>query len=256
MIASLIPPDLSVAFALLLVVAAAFTSAISAAFGLGGGLAMLAVMSSGMPVAALIPIHGVVQLGSNVGRAATQRRHIHWQTMALLAAGSLVGAGIGALMVVSLPEPVLKIGLSLFIAWAVFAPKPRFSARGSDALMLGGGVFASFASMFFGATGPITMAFLATRGLVKHALIATFASAMVMQHLFKIIAFGTLGFDYRPWIPLLAAMILSGLLGTIFGSRMLDRMPDRWFVTGFKAVMLFFAVNLMWEGVSAAVGAT
>ena len=255
MIEALLPPGIGLAFASVLVVAAAFTSALTATFGLGGGLAMLAVMTTGMPVAALIPVHGVVQLGSNVGRAVVQRRHIDWRTLVVMGTGSLVGAAIGAMVVVSLPEPVLKIGLAAFIAWAVFAPKPKLSARGSDGLILGGGVVAAFASMFFGATGPITMAFLATRGLVKHALVATFASAMVMQHLFKIVAFGTLGFDYTPWIALVGAMIASGFLGTVFGSRMLDLLPDRWFAVGFKAVMSLFAVNLLWQGLRAAFGA-
>ncbi|HUG62883.1 MAG TPA: sulfite exporter TauE/SafE family protein [Methylomirabilota bacterium] len=252
MIEALLPPEVSLAFAVLLALGSAATSALTAAFGLGGGIAMLALMSLGVPVAALIPVHGVVQLGSNIGRAVVQRRHIDWRTMGVFAAGSLVGAGIGALVVISLPEPVLKIGLSAFIAWAVFAPKPRLSARGSDALIAGGGVVSTFASMFFGATGPITMAVIATRGLVKHALVATFASAMVMQHSFKIAAFGSLGFDFRPWAPLLATIIFFGFLGTVFGSRVLDRIPDRWFMTGFRAVMILLAANLFVEGVRSA----
>jgi len=203
-------------------------------------------------VAALIPVHGVVQLGSNVGRAFVQRANIDWRTMIVFGLGSLIGAAIGALVVVSLPESLLKIGLALFLTWAVFAPKPKFSARGSDALILGGGVVATFASMFFGATGPITMAFLATRGLFKHALVATFASSMVLQHGFKIAAFGTLGFNFVPWLPLVVAIIAFGFLGTVFGSRILDRMPDRWFLNGFRAVMLLLALNLLWQGIRAA----
>jgi uncharacterized membrane protein YfcA len=251
-IESLLPPDISLAFAVLLVAASAATSAITAAFGLGGGVAMLALMSLSVPVAALIPIHGVTQLGSNVGRAVVQRKHVDWRTFAAFASGSAVGAMIGALLVVSLPEPVLKIGLSLFIAWAVFAPKPRLTARGSDALIVGGGMVSTFASMFFGATGPITMAVLTTRGLFKHGLVATFAAAMVMQHAFKVLAFGSLGFDYGPWLPLLAVVIASGVVGTVFGTRVLDRMPDRWFMLGFRAIMVFLAANLFVDGVRAA----
>jgi hypothetical protein len=41
------------------------------AFGIGGGAALLAVMASLVPPAALIPVHGVVQVGSNLGRALT-----------------------------------------------------------------------------------------------------------------------------------------------------------------------------------------
>ena len=43
-------------------------SFITAAFGIGGGAVMLATMALILPAPALIPVHGVVQLGSNVGR--------------------------------------------------------------------------------------------------------------------------------------------------------------------------------------------
>jgi uncharacterized protein len=250
MIEGLLPSGISLAFASVLIVASFFTSALTGALGLGGGVALLALMAQGLPVAAVIPVHGVAQLGSNVGRAVVQRRHLDWRTIAAYGAGSALGAAVGAMVVVTLPEPVLRIVLSLFILYAVFGRRPRLSARGSDGLMVAGGAVSSFASMFVGATGPITMAFLATRGLFKHALVATHAGAMVLQHGFKIAAFGTLGFVFAPWLPLLAAIILSGFVGTIVGSRLLDRLPDRWFELGFKGVLALLAANLMIDGIS------
>jgi uncharacterized membrane protein YfcA len=92
---------------------------------------------------------------------------------------------------------------------------------------------------------------LATRGLVKHALVATHAAAMVIQHGFKIGAFGALGFAFGPWLPLLAAIVAAGLLGTLLGSRLLDRMSDRWFILGFRVVMTALALQLLWQGIAA-----
>ena len=74
--AALLPEGLGVAAATLLVVASFFTSALTAAFGVGGGVAMLALMGLFVPVAALIPVHGAVQLGSNTGRAWHQRANV------------------------------------------------------------------------------------------------------------------------------------------------------------------------------------
>ena len=51
------------------------TSFITAAFGIGGGGVLLALLASVLPPAALIPVHGLVQLGSNAGRAAIMARH-------------------------------------------------------------------------------------------------------------------------------------------------------------------------------------
>ncbi len=62
----LLPPDLGApALALLLGVSFA-GGVISAAAGIGGGLLMLAVLASVVPPAAVIPIHGVVQIGANL----------------------------------------------------------------------------------------------------------------------------------------------------------------------------------------------
>ncbi|MBT3334540.1 MAG: sulfite exporter TauE/SafE family protein, partial [Rhodospirillaceae bacterium] len=73
----LLPGGMSPLVAILLLGISAFTSLISAAFGLGGGLVLLAVMATVMPAAALVPVHGVVQIGSNFGRATVMVRHIY-----------------------------------------------------------------------------------------------------------------------------------------------------------------------------------
>lgn len=250
MLWSLLPEGVSPGFAAIVVVASGLTSMLTGAFGLGGGIALLALMAQGLPVAALIPVHGVAQLGSNLGRAIVQRGHIAWETIGWFALGSLVGAAIGALTVVALPESWLKTGLALFVLWAALGRKPTLSARGTAGLLLAGGATSSFASMFFGATGPIASAVLATRGLVKQRLVATHAAAMVLQHGFKIGAFGVVGFSYLEWLPLLAAIVAAGFAGTLVGSRLLDDMPDRWFEIGFKVVLTLLALDLARQGIT------
>lgn len=66
----LLPADLSLWAVLALVATACLTSAMTAALGIGGGVLLLAIMSMLLPAAAIIPLHGLVQLGSNANRAA------------------------------------------------------------------------------------------------------------------------------------------------------------------------------------------
>ena len=49
-------------------------SLIAGALGLGGGVLVLATMANLLPPMALVPIHGVVQLGSNLSRAVLSWR--------------------------------------------------------------------------------------------------------------------------------------------------------------------------------------
>src|SRR5690606_15631734 len=100
----LIPAELPPAAAVLLIVASFFTSGFTAAFGLGGGVAMLALLGLFLPVAALIPVHGAVQLGSNVGRAFHQRRFIRPATLLPFIVGAVPGSVLGGLLVVDLPD--------------------------------------------------------------------------------------------------------------------------------------------------------
>ncbi|MCB1915218.1 MAG: hypothetical protein KDG52_05820, partial [Rhodocyclaceae bacterium] len=61
-----------------LVLTAAFTSMMTAALGAGGGVMLLAVMAQVLPPQVIIPVHGIVQMGSNLGRAIMAWRHIDW----------------------------------------------------------------------------------------------------------------------------------------------------------------------------------
>jgi uncharacterized protein len=99
--------------------------------------------------------------------------------------------------------------------------------------------------MFVGATGPFVQALLLPLGLQKRELIATHAACMMVQHLLKVFAFAALGFAFAGWLPLIAAMIVSGFLGTITGTKLLDRLPERWFVAIIKTVLTVIGFDLL-----------
>lgn len=101
--------------------------------------------------------------------------------------------------------------------------------------------------MLVGATGPLVAALLASTGLVKQPLVATHAACMVIQHGLKILVFGTLGFAYAEWGPLIAAMIASGVVGTWVGTRTLDNLPEAMFRLGFKIVMTVASLHMIWQ---------
>ncbi|MBO6507243.1 MAG: sulfite exporter TauE/SafE family protein [Roseibium sp.] len=246
LLTALLPADISLLASLLLIVASFFTSALTAAVGLGGGIALIAVMASLMPASALVPVHGVVQIGSNGGRAIVQFRHVDWLIAVWFAAGAVFGAAIGGAIAVELPASVLRAGIGVFVLWVIWGRPPRFGKAPKRAMGVAG--FAStFLSMFFGAAGPIGGAVLSTLGLTRHEFVANQAVTALTMHIFKIIAFGALGFAFGPWVGLIVLMIASGFLGTLTGSRMLGKMDEKAFKTGFKWVMTALALNLFWQ---------
>lgn len=249
--AFLAPPELSFSVSLALIGISFITSALTAAVGIGGGLALLAVLATLISPAAVIPVHGVVQLGSNAGRAMLLRRHAAGTLTGLFALGSIVGAVIGGQLVVTLPSGVLQLILGLFILYAVWAPKFRASAVPLRGYLLVGAA-ATFVTMFIGATGPFIAAFISPDRLSRHAVVATHAACMTVQHALKVLVFGLLGFAFLPWLPLLAAMIASGFLGTIVGRKALDRLPEKSFGWIFKAVLTLLAARLLYAALTSA----
>lgn len=246
-----LPEGLGAAAAGLLVIASFFTSALTAAFGVGGGVAMLALMGLFVPVAALIPVHGAVQLGSNTGRAWHQRAHVRRDVLAPFLAGSLAGATAGALLVVQLPDAFLKLALGAFIIAVTWTKIPGVEKLGRAGLAVGSAVLALL-TMFVGATGPLLSVFFAQlMADDRKALVATHAAGMTIQHFLKIVVFGFAGFAFAAWLPLVAAMIASGYLGTVYGSRLLDRLPEETFRRWFRIGITALALDMIRRGVVA-----
>jgi len=246
----LLPPDLSAAAAAGLIGASFVTSLISAAVGLGGGVAMLAILASLLPPAALIPVHGMVQLGSNAGRAAMMARHVDRGTFAPFLAGTALGAAAGGALAVALSPHWVQIGVGAFILWSIVATPPAFFRRAAALT----GAISSFLSMFFGATGPFVAAYVRSLGLDRMAIVATHATFMTAQHLLKSLAFGVFGFAFAPYLPLIAGMLLAGFAGTLAGRRVLMRLPEARFRQALNAILIAVALRLLYLGAQGALG--
>jgi uncharacterized membrane protein YfcA len=242
----LVPESLSLAWAIALIAASFITAAISAAFGIGGGIAMLAVLLAVLPPAVVLPIHGVVQAGSNAGRVVTLRRSVQGSMLAWFTAGTIAGVIAASLVLIALPTATLQIILGVFILWTVWGPKLSARAISDRAFLLVGAV-ASFCTMFVGATGPMVAAFWDVKRMGKLGVVATHSACMVVQHTVKVVAFGALGFAFADWLPMIVAMLVAGQFGTQAGARILTALPERVFQVAFKLILTGLALRLLWS---------
>lgn len=231
----------------LLVVTAAFTSYLTASVGIGGGVFLLAVLSLIMPVAAIIPVHGLVQLGSNANRALMLWREISWRCVLFFLPGALLGALLAALFLVQLPLPVLQLAIASFILYLVWGPKLPKLMLGDWGTLVAGGV-TTFLSHFVGATGPLVAAFIKQKHADQRQVsVATFAATMVLQHGPKAVVYGAAGFMFKEWLLLVLLMIAAGALGTKIGLLQLARLTDRRFTLLFNGVLTLLCLRLLWQ---------
>lgn len=242
----LLPTALSGLDAGILILTAGLTSLLTAAAGIGGGVALLAVMASIVPAAALIPVHGLVQLGSNLNRAVMTRRHTDWSMVKRFLAGALIGALIASFIVVQLPVQTIQYAVAGFILYLVWGPKPGRHSLGSAGQIIAGAL-TTLVSMFVGATGPLAAGFIHRHEMDKLATTATFAWCMSLQHLLKMLVFSVIGFAFQEWLPLLLAMILAGTLGSWWGLKLLNRVPASLFRQLFRWGITLLALRLLWQ---------
>lgn len=239
----LLPADLDLTAALALVLLSLVTSLITATFSLGGGTLMVAVLALLFPPIVVVPLHGAIQLGSNSGRALVQRAHIQWSLVLWLSLGGAIGTVIGGQFASLLPASALQVAIGAFVLLTTWLPQPKLVGRSRLAQVVGGAVIAAV-SMVVGATGPLVAVFI--KGLAdRRQLVATHAMLMTLQNSFKLGMFVLLGFAFAAYLPLIAAMILSGFVGTAIGSRLLVRVPEAAFRWGFKLVLTLVALDLL-----------
>jgi uncharacterized protein len=242
-LASFLPAGLDPLVALALIFLSLVTSAITATFGIGGGSLMIAALLTVVPPAVAVPVHGLVQLGSNAGRGVMMWAHAQWRFAGWFILGSIPGAFAGAGVASLLPEAVLAAIIACFLLWSAWAPQPKANVRGRVATAIAGFATAVL-GMVTGVGGPLVAAFL--RFLPdRRQIIATHAVLMTAQNILKAIAFSALGFAFAPYVPLVVAMIVSGGLGTLIGGRLLSSLPEDKFRLGFKLLLTLVALNLL-----------
>ncbi|MCH8500211.1 MAG: TSUP family transporter [Marinobacter sp.] len=236
--------------AALLLAASVVTSMITASLGAGGGVLLLALMALWLPPAVIIPVHGLIQLGSNGGRVALTWHHVDWRVIAAFAPGVVVGVLLGSLVLVSLPPPVLQLSIALFVIYLCWGPSLPKLALGPAGTFLAS-LLTSFLSLFVGATGPLVAAFIKQIHSDRFRTIATFAAAMTLQHAPKAIVFGLAGFLLTEWLAFILAMVAFGFIGTWLGLHLLKQISNARFHQLFNLLLTLLALRLLWQGGSA-----
>ena len=218
-------------------------SFMTAAFGLGGGTLNLATMALIFSPAVLIPVHGVVQLGSNFGRAFLMYKNVKMEIIPSFILGTIIGTLVGGNIVIELPTQTLQIFLAIFIFYTVWAPKLLVNKL-KKISFLSVGVFGAFVTMFVGATGPVITPFVIATSNGRRQIVGTHAVLMSIQHTFKIVAFGFIGFSYIQYIPIIFALIILGFIGTFIGKHTLNWLSDGIFEILLKVILTVMALKL------------
>lgn len=223
------------------------TSAITAALGIGGGATLLAIMANLLPTSAVIPLHGVVQFGSNIGRLTLLFRVVDWRLVLWFSIGSLIGSVVGAGASTHMPPAGLQVAMGAFILYTAWLPPIKLPSGKKFLSMLG--VVTSFISMIVGGVAPLVFTAIKPMFAERTALVGTMAALISGQQLLKVLFFGFFGFVFTDWYLMLALMLLTGYLGTLTGRIFLERFTAEQVQPILKAVLTVMAVRLLYLGI-------
>lgn len=239
-------PDILV----VLTVAALLTSTLSGILGMGGGATLLGVMGLMLPPAAVVPLHAVVQLVSNLTRSLALLTKVQWRFALPFAVGLVPGMWLARTLWMALPSSgkniwlraLLGAVLLLFLVLRRVGPKRIHLPRWG---FLPLGVCAGFVALFVGAVGPFIAPFFLRDDLEPEEIVATKAGSVFVAHLTKIPVLWAMAFPFGDYAVPLGVLCTAVVVGTLIGRAVLARVARETFVRWFEGVLFVLGVSLV-----------
>ena len=238
------PKDLSSFAIYFLIFSSMFTSFVTAAFGIGGGAISLGFLAIYLNPIYLLPVHGAVQIGSNFGRTLLMLKDVQKEPIIPFLIGSCIGSLLGGVLFIQFPSSLIQLLVATFILWTVFGKMPAIKLQ----YIVFGGIFSSFLTMFFGATGPLIAGKVKTMKLNPLSHTATHAALMSMQHAIKVLVFGFMGFSFSDYFHIILWMIISGFIGTYVGKKVLIKFGQKYFKIFLNSILTIISIYLILNG--------
>lgn len=95
---------------------------ISSIIGMGGGMMLYAVMLLFMEPVVAIPLHGIVQLASNISRVFFQREYLNWKIIGSFSLLVVPMSFLGIAIAQQLPASILRLIIGIFVIIATWVP--------------------------------------------------------------------------------------------------------------------------------------
>ncbi len=222
------------------------TSTIAGVVGLGGGLILITILPSFLPLNALVPVHGLTQLSSNVSRAFFGWKDVKVEVIPKFLFGSLLGVSFFAVILYFVSLEYVPLFIGLYILLSLWSNKFNKKIERFESYVLIG-FFQSGLSIIVGATGPIATTLLVKDYNDKHTVVATAAVLKSITHLLKVIVFIFFGFVFFDYIGILTTMIIGAVAGSWAGTKLRDKIDGKKFMFALKLLLSALAIKLIFE---------
>lgn len=222
------------------------TSTIAGVVGIGGGMMLIAILPSFLPLNALIPVHGLTQMSSNFSRAVFGYKDVQYKVIPKFLIGSLVGIAIFASIINFISLQYVPFFIGAYILLSLWSAKFNNKIKKFENYYIIG-FFQTGLSIVVGATGPLTMTLLLKDYKDKDKVVATGAALMSITHVLKVFVFMYFGFVFFDYIGIIIAMIIGAVAGSFVGTKLRDKIDGAKFTMILKIILSALALKIIVE---------
>jgi uncharacterized protein len=221
-----------------------FTSAVAGIVGIGGGMMLIVILPSFLPLNALIPVHGLTQISSNISRAIFGYKDVQLEVIPKFLLGSVIGIGMFAAVLSLISLEYVPLFIGVYILLSLWSEKFNEKVKRYESYFLAG-FFQTGLSMVVGATGPLTMTLLLKDYKDKDKVVATGAALMSITHILKVFVFMYFGFVFFDYIGVITTMIIGAVAGSWAGTKLRDKIDGKKFTIILKVLLTALAIQVI-----------
>ncbi len=219
-----------------------FTSIITGVVGFGGGLLLIAILPSFLPLNALIPVHGLTQISSNISRAYLGYKDIQYNVVLKYCAGSFIGIGIFALLLNLISVKYIPLFIGTYILLSLWSQTFSDKIKKYESYYVIG-FFQTGLSVIVGATGPLAIPKLLKDFEDNDKVVATAAVFMGISHILKVLVFLNFGFVFSAYLSVIISMITGSILGSFVGTKLRQKINGKKLIFALKILLSILAIK-------------
>ena len=222
-------------------------SFVSAVFGFGTALLVLALGSYLLPVQETIVLATVLFAASTITKTLVYGKHIDWRVAGIMAIASLPFAFGGALLMAELPTDWLRRMLGgmilLYVMLIRFQLFPKLNIK-TTGLIVGSAGY-GFVSGLLGSGNLIKAMIFREMNISKEAFVGAMAATSVLSNVAKLGAYTQTGLLTIDLVYPAVGLVVAALVAVLLGRKILRRMKHSQFETGLQIVLVISAVGLI-----------
>lgn len=224
-----------------------FTAMMTSIAGAGGGTVLLASMLQFMNPSEAIPVHGVIQLSSNIARVWLLRKFVKWTIILKFSLLIPLGVYIGLEIFRNVDADDIKnlIGLFIIIALVLQNLKSIRKITISSNWYYLIGFLTGILNILVGVIAPLLAVIIKHSLNEKKSIVGTLGYFGFVGNFSKIVGFSLIGFTFIEYIDTFLLMIPATLLGSRIGQYLLDKISNKFFFYIFQVILIALALRLL-----------